>query len=139
MAKSASSGFNSAVILKILVIILFIGMGICGYVSGSDVAFAGAIYSEIGEEWLTYTISTILLIAGLGLLAPMFVKGMPAVIEKVSMIGILIFWVAVIIFKEFVPGFSGMDFEGFLNWIMNLSVDLIIFFAVLGVCSKALK
>lgn len=139
MSKSSSNGLNTAIILKVLVIILFIGMGICGYVAGDDVAFAGSIYQEIGEEWLTYTLTTIVLISGLGLMVPMFVKGMPGIIEKISMILILIFWLAVMIFREFVPGFSGMNFEGFLNWLMNLSVDMIIFFAIIQVCGKALK
>lgn len=135
MVKSSSGGFNSGAILRIAVALFFMAMGACGYIMEERTPFAGEIFNVLDAEWLTYALSTVILLAGAGLLVPMFIKGLPPAVGRFSGIVMLAVWTGVFIFKE-IAGVDGLNGERLFIWIISVAEDLMIFFSILSVIGK---
>lgn len=129
-------GVNSGFILRIIIGLLFICLGIQGYVGGGKGAMGvGDLYNAFDSEVMIYILATIVLLSGVILLVPMFIRGISEKIVRAGMIVVLIIWVAVIIFADFINMPNNPDW---LEWIQMFLYHLIVLFGILQVCGKAL-
>lgn len=130
-------GINSGFILRIIIGLLFICLGIQGYVGGGDAMGVGDLYNALDSDALVYILATIVLLSGVILLVPMFIRGISEKIVRVGMIAVLIIWIAVIVFADFIgTNFGRVDW---LVWIQMFLYHLVVLFGILQVCGKALK
>ncbi len=132
-----TKGFDATSILRIIIGLLFIILGIQGYVGSKDAMGVGDLYKALDSEALSYILATIVLLSGVILLVPMFIRGISEKIVKVGMIAVLIIWVAVIVFADFV----GVNFKSvdWMEWLQMLLYHLVVLFGIIQVCGKALK
>ena len=125
--------FDFAVITKIIVGVLLICLGITGFISYKNPGeFTSNFYNQLlgSNEALIYIVSTVVLLAGAGIIVAHFVSGMPPVIGKVCGIVAVVFWVLVIIYKDFYKLNIG-DGEKIIGFLQSLAVDVTILIAVL--------
>lgn len=132
---ASSVKFNTDILLRILVGILFVCIGVEGIAGlGSDTG----LYKDLDEVW-AIILGIIILLSGLLLIVPMFVKGISQSFSKISMIIILIVWIAVIILSDFVYGFKHTSGAEWFNWIETFIYHLLILSCVIDVCLPAIK
>lgn len=124
MADSKHVDFIS--VMMVFVSLILVVMGIGGFISTKGSDFTGPVFKAFGEDWIIYILSGVLTLAGIGLLDRMTIKKLPGFVGLISMLVALLFWVLMIMLKDFVPGFSGMDFGDILNWIQNFAIDFMI-------------
>ncbi len=130
-------GINAEFFLRIIIGLLFICLGIQGYVGGGrDAMGVGDLYNAFDSDAIIYILATIVLLSGVILLVPMFIRGISEKIVKAGMIVVLIIWVAVIVFADFINMPKNPDW---LEWLQMFLYHLIVLFGILQVCGKALK
>ena len=125
--------FDFAVITKVAVAVLLVCLGITGFISYRNPgAFTDNLYGKLlgNNEALIYIVSTVVLLAGAGIIVSHFVIGMPPVIGSVCGIAAVVFWVLVIIYKDFYKLDIG-DGEKFIAFLQSFAVDITILIAVL--------
>lgn len=96
----------------------------------------GDLYDLFDSDALVYLLATIVLLSGVILLVPMFIRGISEKIVKVGMIVVLVIWVAVIVIADFINMPNNPDW---LEWFQMLLYHLIVLFGILQVTGKALK
>lgn len=133
---NTSKGFDFGAVTKVLVALLLLFMGISGFISTRGTDYTKPVFDIFDEDAITYILCGILSLSGVGMLLPMFMKGLPSSIEGACKIVALVFWVVVIVFKDIIPLFDGLDAEDFIEWIQVFAVDFILLMAVVQVSGK---
>ena len=127
--------FNTEIILRLLVGILFVCIGIEGIAGlGSDTG----LYRDL-DDLYAILLGVVIMLAGLLLVVPMFIKGIPTTFTKVSMGVILIVWVAVIILSDFVYGVKHTSGKEWFSWVETFIYHLLILSCVVNVSLPAIK
>lgn len=121
--------------LKILIGLLFICIGIEGIASGRG----NALYQAIDNDVVNIILGIVLIVCGLLIIVPLFVKGINGVFTKYSMIVVSVVWILVIIFSDFVYGFGNFHGTEVFVWLENFIYHLLILFSILKASKGALK
>ena len=125
--------FDFSLISKIIVGVLLICLGITGFISYNHPGdFTDNLYGTLlgNNEALIYIVSTVILLAGAGIIVAHFVSGMPPVVGSVCGIVAVVFWILVIIYKDFYKLNLG-DGEKFIAFLQSFAVDITILIAIL--------
>lgn len=137
MAKGSVAGAAKVAgdfILKLLIGLLFVCIGIEGIAGESD----NALFKAIGSDYnLDIILGVVLLICGLLIVVPLFVKGIKPSFTKYSTILVTIVWVLVIIFSDFVYGFRKIDGMNFFFWLEGFIYHLLILNSIFVISKKS--
>lgn len=126
----AKMSFDVKVVTKVFVGLLLFCMGVTGFVSTKGTEFTEALFNALDQDWLIYIATGLVTLAGLGIVMTSFLKGFPSYVGLVSSIIAVVFWIAIIVFRDFVE-MNVKDAESCIAWIQRLAVDFIIFVAIL--------
>ena len=120
-------------VMKLLVGLLFVCIGIEGIANGTT--DANALYRAIGNDVVNTILGIVLIVCGLLIVVPLFVRGIKPVFTKFSTIIVFIVWVLVIVFADFmtIGKYSGM---GYFEWIENFIYHLLILNAIFVIAKK---
>ena len=121
--------------LKLLIGLLFICIGIEGVANGSG----NDLYRAIGNDTVNIILGIVLIVCGLLIIVPLFITGIKPVFTKYSMIVVSIVWILVIVFSDFVYGFSNFSGTEIFEWLEDLIYHLLILFSILKASKGALK
>ena len=99
--------------------------------------FASSLFRALDNEVLEIILGILLLICGVLLIIPSFLKGINSVYVKWSMIAILIVWVLAIIMTDFVYGLKGVNGEEWFTWLEDFVTHLLVLACVYKVSSSA--
>lgn len=122
------------ILLRVLVCFLFICIGIEGIGN-----FGGnALYRAFDSRAFSIILGTIILVAGVLVLLPIFYSKFPKVFTTSSMIAIFVVWILVIIFSDFVYGLNNTSGKDWFVWIENFIYHLLILGCVYKVSSEAI-
>ena len=138
MAKTTKSLVKDArlsgdLLLRILVGLLFICIGVQGLLGNTS----NGLFRALDNEVLEIILGILLLICGVLLIIPSFLKGINSVYVKWSMIAILIVWVLAIIMTDFVHGLKGVNGEEWFTWLEDFVTHLLVLACVYMVSSSA--
>ena len=138
MAKTTKSLVKDArlsgdLLLRILVGLLFICIGVQGLLGNTS----NGLFRALDNEVLEIILGILLLICGVLLIIPSFLKGINSVYVKWSMIAILIVWVLAIIMTDFVYGLKGVNGEEWFTWLEDFVTLLLVLACVYKVSSSA--
>lgn len=138
MAKTTKSLVKDArlsgdLLLRILVGLLFICIGVQGLLGNTS----NGLFRALDNEVLEIILGILLLICGVLLIIPSFLKGINSVYVKWSMIAILIVWVLAIIMTDFVYGLKGVNGEEWFIWLEDFVTHLLVLACVYKVSSSA--
>ena len=138
MAKTTKSLVKDArlsgdLLLRILVGLLFICIGVQGLLGNTS----NGLFRALDNEVLEIILGILLLICGVLLIIPSFLKGINSVYVKWSMIAILIVWVLAIIMTDFVYGLKGVNGEEWFTWLEDFVTHLLVLACVYKVSSSA--
>ena len=138
MAKTTKSLVKDArlsgdLLLRILVGLLFICIGVQGLLGNTS----NGLFRALDNEVLEIILGILLLICGVLLIIPSFLKGINSVYVKWSMIAILIVWVLAIIMTDFVYGLKGVNGEEWFTWLEDSVTHLLVLACVYKVSSSA--
>lgn len=138
MAKTTKSlvkdaRLNGDLLLRILVGLLFICIGVQGLLGNTS----NGLFRALDNEVLEIILGILLLICGVLLIIPSFLKGINSVYVKWSMIAILIVWVLAIIMTDFVYGLKGVNGEEWFTWLEDFVTHLLVLACVYKVSSSA--
>ncbi len=122
------------ILFKILVGCLFVVIGIEGIADIGN----NALYKELSRG-VDITIGAVLLVAGLLLIVPVFLKGIKPSFVTVSTIIVLVAWIIYIVLADFMYGLRGVDGEEWILWLEKAISDIIILAGVGRVASPAVK
>ena len=117
--------FTGDLILRILVGLLFICIGVQGFMGET----ANELFRSLDNEVLEILLGIILVLCGLLLIVPLFLKGINKVYVKWSMIAVLAVWVIMIIINDFVYGLKGVNGVEWFEWLENLIYHLLVMMA----------
>lgn len=138
MAKSAkptmakSVAFNSDLLLKILIGLLFVCIGVQGCMGNTD----NGLYQAIDNETLNIILGIVLILSGVLMIVPSFFKGISATYVNISMWIIAIVWVLVIVFSDFVYGLKGVSGEDWFYWLETLIYHVMVLLPIVKVVKK---
>ena len=127
MAKTTKSLVKDArlsgdLLLRILVGLLFICIGVQGLLGNTS----NGLFRALDNEVLEIILGILLLICGVLLIIPSFLKGINSVYVKWSMIASLIVWVLAIIMTDFVYGLKGVNGEEWFTWLEDFVTHLLV-------------
>lgn len=126
----SKKGFDVRFLTKIVVGLLLFCMGVTGFVSTKGTDFTEALFDALDQDWLIYITTGLVTLAGLGIVFTSILKGFPSYVGLISTIIAIVFWVAIIVFRDFVE-MNVKDAETAISWIQQLAVDFIILVAIL--------
>jgi len=142
--KSISKDQGS--VLKIIVSLMYIAMGIEGFVQGKSGQAIGHLYAFIDDLFgkagnsFVVIVGALIFLSGLCILASMFVSQIPGKATNIAMIILMVAWVLTIIFADFVDGFGNIKkFVDFMIWLESFLVHVLVLSATVSVCGNALK
>lgn len=139
MAKTPSMGknvrFSTDLLLRILIGLLFICIGIQGVMGESS----NQLFRALDNEVLEVLLGIVMILSGLLLIVPMFIKGINESYVKISMIIVLIVWLVTIFLSDFYYGFSHTRGAEWFRWLENFIYHLLILSCVYKVSASALK
>ena len=127
--------FTGDLILRILVGLLFICIGVQGFMGETS----NELFRSLDNEVLEIILGIILVLCGLLLIVPLFLKGINKVYVKWSMIIVLVVWIIMIILTDFYYGFRGINGMEWFTWIENFIYHLLILASIYKVSGGALK
>ncbi len=127
--------FSPDILLKILIGLLFICIGIQGTIGESN----NQLFKALNNEVIEIILGVILIISGLLMIVPIFMKGINATYTKISMIIVLAVWVLTIFVSDFYYGFNHTNGTEWFSWIENFIYHLLILSCVYKVSAGALK
>ncbi len=122
------------ILLRLLVALLFICIGIQGMANYNT----NGLYAAIKSEAFSIILGIVIFLAGLLILVPLFYKKIPAVCVNVSMVVILVVWILVIVFADFVYGLKHTKDMQWFSWIENFIYHLLILNCVWNVSRNSL-
>ena len=93
------------IVLRVLVGLLFICIGIQGLMGDTS----NGLFDVLDNEVLEILLGILLLLCGVLLIVPSFLKGINAKYVKWSMVAILVVWVLTIVMTDFVDGLKGVN------------------------------
>lgn len=139
MAKSGKTTLvkdtklNGDLILRILVGLLFICIGIQGLLDNTN----NGLFQVLDNEVLEIILGILLLLCGILLIIPSFLKGINKTYVKWSMVAVLVIWVLTIIMTDFVDGLRGVNGDEWFTWLEDLATHLLVLACVWKVSSSA--
>lgn len=139
MAKSGKTTLvkdtklNGDLILRILVGLLFICIGIQGLLGNTN----NGLFHVLDNEVLEIILGILLLLCGILLIIPSFLKGINKTYVKWSMVAVLVIWVLTIIMTDFVDGLRGVNGDEWFTWLEDLATHLLVLACVWKVSSSA--
>ena len=139
MAKSGKTTLvkdtklNGDLILRILVGLLFICIGIQGLLGNTN----NGLFQVLDNEVLEIILVILLLLCGILLIIPSFLKGINKTYVKWSMVAVLVIWVLTIIMTDFVDGLRGVNGDEWFTWLEDLATHLLVLACVWKVSSSA--
>lgn len=139
MAKSGKTTLvkdtklNGDLILRILVGLLFICIGIQGLLGNTN----NGLFQVLDNEVLEIILGILLLLCGILLIIPSFLKGINKTYVKWSMVAVLVIWVLTIIMTDFVDGLRGVNGDEWFSWLEDLATHLLVLACVWKVSSSA--
>ncbi len=126
---------DTSALMRVLVGILFVCIGVEGIADlGSDTG----LFRDLDEVW-SILLGIVIMLSGLLLIVPMFFKGISDKFTKLSMLVILIVWIAVIVLSDFVYGFKHTSGSEWFNWIETFIYHVLILSCVVDVSLPAIK
>ena len=141
MAKSSTSlaknniQFGGDLVLRILVGLLFICIGIQGVAGESN----NDLFRAVDNEVLEIILGIVMILSGVLLIVPSFLRGINKAYVKWSMIIVLVVWIIMIILTDFYYGFRGINGMEWFTWIENFIYHLLILASIYKVSGGALK
>lgn len=124
---------NGDLILRILVGLLFICIGIQGLLGNTN----NGLFQVLDNEVLEIILGILLLLCGILLIIPSFLKGINKTYVKWSMVAVLVIWVLTIIMTDFVDGLRGVNGDEWFTWLEDLATHLLVLACVWKVSSSA--
>ena len=91
----------------------------------------------LDNEVLEILLGILLLLCGVLLIVPSFLKGINAKYVKWSMVAILVVWVLTIVMTDFVDGLKGVNGDEWIGWIEDLVTHLLVLACVFRVSKDA--
>ena len=132
----AKVGKGANFVLGILIGLLFICIGVEGI---ADIG-SNALYRAIDNEVWNIIMGIIILAAGLLLLVQTLGLGkLPKTFSLVAELVIVVIWLLVIIFADFVYGIKHTNGSEWIVWLENLIYHVLILSCVGSVCFPALQ
>ncbi len=132
----AKAGKGANFILGILIGLLFICIGVEGIGNMGD----NALYRAIDNEIWNIIMGIVILVAGLLLLAQTLGLGrLPKTFSLVAELVVVVIWVLVIIFADFVYGVKHTNGSEWVVWLENFIYHVLILSCVAIVCFPSLK
>ena len=125
MAKSKTGDL----VLRVLVAVLFICIGIQGMANYNS----NGLYAAVKSEVFSIILGIVIFLAGLLILVPVFYSRIPKIFVNISMVVVLVVWVLVIIFADFVYGLKHTSGMEWFSWIENFIYHLLILSCVWNV------
>ncbi|MCI2045629.1 MAG: hypothetical protein LKJ89_04210 [Sphaerochaeta sp.] len=133
-------------VLKIVISLMFVAMGVEGFVKGKSGQAIGHLYTFVADlfgkagDSFVIIVGAVIFLAGLCVLASMFIKQIPGKVVTVSMIILMVIWALTIIFADFVDGFGDInDFVSFMVWLETFLVHVIVLSATVSAYGGALR
>ena len=119
--------------MKLLVGLLFVCIGIEGIANGTT--DANALYRAIDNDVVNTILGIVLIVCGLLIAVPLFVKGIKPVFTKFSTLIVFIVWILVIVFADFmtIGKYSGMEY---FEWTEGFIYHLLILNAIYSIAKK---
>lgn len=114
-------------VLKVLIGLLFICIGIQGI---SNPGNANDLYRAIDNNTIDIILGIVLLICGFLIAVPSFIKGIKPEFTKYSTLIVLVVWVFVIVFSDFVYGLNNLSGERLFIWLETLIYHLLILYTI---------
>ncbi len=138
MAKSKTTlvkgtKIDGNLILRILVGLLFICIGIEGLLGDTS----NGLFDVLDNEVLQIVFGVLLLLCGILLIVPSFLKGINTTYVKWSMVAVLVVWILTIIVTDFVEGLKGVNGDEWIYWLEELVTHLLVLACVWKVSSEA--
>lgn len=138
MAKSKTTlvkgtKIDGNLILRILVGLLFICIGIEGLLGDTS----NGLFDVLDNEVLQIVFGILLLLCGILLIVPSFLKGINTTYVKWSMVAVLVVWILTIIVTDFVEGLKGVNGDEWIYWLEELVTHLLVLACVWKVSSEA--
>lgn len=138
MAKSKNTlvkdtKIDGNLILRILVGLLFICIGIEGLLGDTS----NGLFDVLDNEVLQIVFGVLLLLCGILLIVPSFLKGINTTYVKWSMVAVLVVWILTIIVTDFVEGLKGVNGDEWIYWLEELVTHLLVLACVWKVSSEA--
>ncbi len=138
MAKSKTTlvkdtKIDGNLILRILVGLLFICIGIEGLMGDTS----NGLFDVLNNEVLQIVFGILLLVCGILLIVPSFLKGINKTYVKWSMVAVLVVWILTIIVTDFVEGLKGVNGDEWIYWLEELVTHLLVLACVWKVSSEA--
>ena len=124
---------NGDLILRILVGLLVICIGIQGLLGNTN----NGLFQVLDNEVLEIILGILLLLCGILLIIPSFLKGINKTYVKWSMVAVLVIWVLTIIMTDFVDGLRGVNGDEWFTWLEDLATHLLVLACVWKVSSSA--
>ncbi len=125
-------------VVQILVALLFLAMGVTGF--ASEKGLGNQISRELSNmfggdtELLLYIVSGIQLFCGVFLVGQLFGKGIPAKFVKLSLTGILGFWVIMIVLLDVLStDFTSLSGSEWFAWIEQTVLHLIVLASIVQI------
>lgn len=134
LAKDAIN-FNGDLLMRILTGVLFICIGIQGVMGETN----NDLFEVLDNEVLSIILGIVLILCGVLLIVPSFLKGINKAYVKGSMVAVLVVWVLMIIMQDFYYGFGGNSGAEWFEWLENFIYHLMILACVWKVSSSAFK
>lgn len=137
MAKASASmakavAFSTDFLLRILIGLLFVCIGIQGVMGESS----NPLFRALDNEVLEVLLGIVMILSGLLLIVPMFIKGINSMYVKISMYIVLAVWIITIILTDFYYGFGHTRGSEWFEWIENFIYHLLILSCIYKVSSK---
>ncbi len=131
MAKTQTAlKVGSNMILKLLVGLLFVCIGIEGI---SNPGSSNDLYRAIDDNTMDVILGIVLLVSGLLIAVPSFLKGIKPAFTKYSSYIVLVVWVLVIIFSDFVYGFGNFNGSEIFMWLETFIYHLLILYTIIRI------
>ena len=121
------------IVLRVLVGLLFICIGIQGLMGDTS----NGLFDVLDNEVLEILLGILLLLCGVLLIVPSFLKGINAKYVNWSMVAILVVWVLTIVMTDFVDGLKGVNGDEWIGWIEDLVTHLLVLACVFRVSKDA--
>ncbi len=121
-------------IMKLLVGLLFVCIGIEG-IAGGDTG-ANELYRAIGNDVANTILGIVLIVCGLLIAVPLFIRGIKPTFTRYSTIVVFIVWVLVIVFADImnIGSYRGMEY---FEWAEGFIYHLLILNAIYGITKKS--
>jgi len=124
---------TSDLVLRILVGLLFVCIGFGGMIGRNT----NRLFQAVNNDLISVILGLVVLLSGLLLIVPIFLKGISATYVKISMIVVVAVWVIIMLLSDFYYGFKGTHGVEWFNWLENFIYHLLILSCIWKVSAGA--